>query len=132
MAFSYSLHIKFDYNKFTKEIIDAKIKEKTLLDKSDISKLEKMFDLNTKLVTLATKVEYNINNKSRKAVKDKIVKLQAFDSNYFCRKSYFEDDGTQSYLVFQSISRYFKTVANTLKLQRGNQKCYLMRVLNLH
>ena len=132
MAFSYFLHINFDYNKFTKEIIDVKIKEKTLLHKSDISKLVKMFDLNTKLVTLATKVEYNINNKSRKAVKDKIVKLQAFDSNYSCRKSHFEDDATQSYLVFQSVSRYFKTVANTLKLQRGNQKCYLMRVLDIH
>ena len=132
MAFSYFLHINFDYNKFTKEIIDAKIKEKTLLHKSDISKLVKMFDLNTKLVKLATKVEYNINSKSRKAVKDKIVKLEAFDSNYFCRKSHFEDDGTQSNLVFQSVSRYIKTVANTLKLQRGNQKCYLMRVLDIH
>ena len=45
----------------------------------------------------------------------KIVKLQAFDSNYFC-KSHFEDDGMQNYLVLQPVYRYFKTVANGNKV----------------
>ena len=31
--------------------------------------------------------------------------------NYKCGKSHFEDDGTQNYLVFQTISKYFKTVS---------------------
>ena len=35
------------------------------------------------------------------------VKFQAFDSNYFLGKSYFKDNGTQIYLVFQPVSRYF-------------------------
>ena len=48
-----------------------------------------------------------------KAERDKISKLQAFGSSYFPGKSHFEDDGTQSYLVFQPICRYFKTIGNT-------------------
>ena len=37
-----------------------------------------------------------------------------FDSIYFRGKSHFENDGTQNYLVFQTVSRYFKTVSNIL------------------
>ena len=35
-------------------------------------------------------------------------KLQTFDSSYFKDKNHFEEDGTQNYLVFQPISRYFR------------------------
>ena len=35
-------------------------------------------------------------------------KLKTFDSSYFIGKSYFEEDGTANYLVFQPINRYFK------------------------
>ena len=35
-------------------------------------------------------------------------KLKTFDSRYFIGKSHFEEDGTQNYLVFQPIFRYFK------------------------
>ena len=38
-------------------------------------------------------------------------KLETLDSVYFCSESYFEDDGTQNYLVFQAVSRNFKTVS---------------------
>ena len=38
-------------------------------------------------------------------------KLQAFDLIYFRGKSYFEEDFTQNYLVFQPIHKYFKRVA---------------------
>ena len=40
-------------------------------------------------------------------------KLKTFDSSYFIGKSHFEEDGTQNYLVFQPINRYFKVIANT-------------------
>ena len=33
--------------------------------------------------------------------------------SYFIDKSHFEEDGTQNYLVFQPINRYFKVIANT-------------------
>ena len=34
--------------------------------------------------------------------------MKTFDSSYFIGKNYFEEDGTQNYLVFQPISRCFK------------------------
>ena len=39
-------------------------------------------------------------------------KLKTFDSSYFIGKSHFKEDGTQNYLVFQPINRYFKVIAN--------------------
>ena len=38
-------------------------------------------------------------------------KLQKFDAACFRGKSHFEEDGTQYYLVFQPIYRYFKRIA---------------------
>ena len=35
-------------------------------------------------------------------------KLKTFDSSYFCGKSYFDEDGTQNYYIFQPISKYLK------------------------
>ena len=42
-------------------------------------------------------------------------KLKTSDLGYFIGKSHFEEDGTQNYLVFQPIIRYFKvnTITNT-------------------
>ena len=40
-------------------------------------------------------------------------KQQTFESIYFRGKSHFEEDGTQNYLVFQPMYRYFKVIANT-------------------
>ena len=65
-----------------------------------ISDAEKSYftssDLDAKLATLPTKAKL-------KAEQEKIVKLQAFNSNSFCGKSHFEDDGTQNYLLLESI-----------------------------
>ena len=44
-----------DYNKLTSETLDAKIKQKELMNKTDISSFGKNPDLTTKLATLATK-----------------------------------------------------------------------------
>ena len=41
-------------------------------------------------------------------VENELKKLKTFDSSYFIGNNYFEEDGTQSYLVFQPISRYFR------------------------
>ena len=45
-------------------------------------------------------------------VENELKKLKPFDSSYFIGKSHFEEDGTQNYLVFQPINRYFKAIAN--------------------
>ena len=48
-------------------------------------------------------------------VKNELNKLKTFDSSYFIGKSHFEEDGTQNYLVFQPVVRYFKVnpITNT-------------------
>ena len=79
-----------------------------------ISDLAKKSDLKKKIGTLAAKAELKADLKAElKAEQEKVVKLQAFDSSYFRDKSHFEDDGTQNYLVFQPIYRFFKKIATT-------------------
>ena len=46
-------------------------------------------------------VEYELN------------KLKTFHSSYFIGQSHFKEDGTQNYLVFQPIYKYFKVFAIT-------------------
>ena len=53
-------------------------------------------------------------NKSKHLlVENELNKLKTFDSSYFIRKSHFEEDGTQNYIVFQPKSKYFKSITNT-------------------
>ena len=42
-------------------------------------------------------------------------KVKTFHSIYFRGKSHFEEDGSQNYLVFQPIRRYFKRIAGVGK-----------------
>ena len=51
-----------DYIRFMSEILDAKIKQKELVNKSDISNLARNSDLNTRLTTLATKSELKVEH----------------------------------------------------------------------
>ena len=47
-------------------------------------------------------------NKSKHLfVENEFKKLKAFDSSYFIDKIHFEEDGTQNYLVFQPMHKYF-------------------------
>ena len=46
-------------------------------------------------------------------VEIKLKKLKTFDSSYFIGKSHIEEDGTQNYLVYQPMNKYFKVIANT-------------------
>ena len=43
-------------------------------------------------------------------VENELKDLKTFDSDYFRGKNYFED-GTQNYLVFQLMYKYFKRIA---------------------
>ena len=44
-------------------------------------------------------------------VENELKKLKISDWSYFLGKSYFAEDGTQNYLVFQPMYRYFKQIA---------------------
>ena len=45
-------------------------------------------------------------------VENELKKLKTFNLSYFIGKSHFEEDGTQNYLVFQLLNRYFKIITN--------------------
>ena len=68
-------------------------------------------DFDAKLSSLNRKIT---KNKSKKLlIENELDKLKTFDSSYFIGKSHFEEDGTQNYLVFQPINKYFKVITNT-------------------
>ena len=68
-------------------------------------------DFDAKLSRLKKKLTKN--KTENLLVKNELNKLKTFDSSYFIGKSHFEEDGTQNYLVFQPINKYFKVIANT-------------------
>ena len=55
-------------------------------------------------------------------VENELRKLKTFDWSYFIGKSHLEGDGTQNYLVFQPIHRYFKVIANTKYISEWKYK----------
>ena len=64
-----------------------------------------------KLLRLNRKIT---ENKSKNLlVENELNKQKTFGSSYFIGKSHFEEDGTQNYLVFQPMYRYFKMITNT-------------------
>ena len=46
-------------------------------------------------------------------LENELNKLKTFHSSYFIGQSHFKEDGTQNYLVFQPIYKYFKVFAIT-------------------
>ena len=72
-------------------------------------------DFEVKLLSLNKK---STENKTKHLlVEGELNKLKTFDSGYFIGKSHFEEDGTQNYLVFQQIYRYFKFFSITQYLE---------------
>ena len=57
-----------------------------------------------------------LNKTKHLPVEHELKKLKIFDSSYFFGKSHFED-GTQNYLIFQPMYRYFEIIAGI-----GNRK----------
>ena len=82
---------------FAERLAQAKLVTKTGFD-------DKLKNLNKKI---------NSNKTKHVLVENELEILETFDSIYLCGKSYFEDDGTQNYTVFQTTCKYFKTVSNT-------------------
>ena len=44
-------------------------------------------------------------------VENELKKLKTFDLSYFKGNGHFEEDGTQNYLVFKPMQKYFKRIA---------------------
>ena len=81
----------------------------------------RVFNARSARVNLITKADFNTelkkisdgvaSNKSKHLlVETEFKKLEIFDAGYFKGKNYFDDDGTQNYLVFQPVYKYFDAV----------------------
>ena len=67
-------------------------------------------DFDAKLSSLNRKITQN--KTKHLLIENELNKLKSFDSSYFIDKSYFEEDSSQNYLVFQTINKYFKVITN--------------------
>ena len=94
-----SLVKKTDFNTKATEI-EGKI--------PDVSSLVKKTDFDTRLKKISDSVTKN--KAKHLLVENELKKEQKFDSVYFRGKSHFEEDGTQNYLVFQPMYRYFRRI----------------------
>ena len=61
------------------------------------------------------------DNAKHLRVENEFKKLQKCDTAYFRGKSHFEEDGTQNYLGFQPIYRYFRRI---IGVGSGNYICF--------
>ena len=68
-------------------------------------------DSDVKLLSLNRKIT---ENKTKNLLfENELNKLKTFGSSYFIGKIHYEEDGTQNYLVFQPLKKYFKVISNT-------------------
>ena len=77
-------------------------------------------DFDAKLLSLNRKI--TANKSKHLLVENELNKLKTFDSNYLIRKSHFEKDGTENYLLFQPLNKYFKLITNTLSILSWQSK----------
>ena len=77
-------------------------------------------DFDAKLLSLNRKIT---KNKTKYVlVENELKKLNTFDLSYFIGKSHFEEDGTQNYLVFQSLNKSFTIITNTKYISSWQSK----------
>ena len=88
-----------EFNTLDANVFNARLAQANLVTKTDFD--NKLSSLNRKIASNKTK---------HLLLKNKLKKLKTCDSIYFRGKSYFEEDDTQNYLVFQPMYRYFKRV----------------------
>ena len=89
-----------EFNTLAASVCNARVAQASLISKTDFD--AKLSSLNRKITGNKTK---------HLLVENELKRLKTFDSSYFKGTSHFEEDGTQNYLVFQPIYRYFKIVA---------------------
>ena len=90
---------------------NARLAQENLVTKTDFD--DKLSNLNRKITK---------NKTDHLLVQNELNKLKTFDSSYFIGKSHFEEDGTQNYLVFQPLNKYFKVIINTKYISSRQSK----------
>ena len=82
----------------------------------DVSSLATKTDFDAKLKGISDRVS---SNKSKHLlVENELKKLEKFEAAYFKGKNYFDgNDGTQNYLVFQSMQKYFEETTSKIPIK---------------
>ena len=89
-----------EFDTLAASVFNARLAQANLITKTD-------FD--TKLSSLNRKI--TANKSKHFLVENELKKLKTFYSTCFIGKSHFEEDGTQNYLVFQSMYKHLKRIA---------------------
>ena len=92
-----------EFNTLAADVFNARLAQANLITKTDFD--AKMSRLNRKITSNKTK---------HLLVENELKKLKSFDLGYFIGKSHFDEDGTQHYLVFRPILRYFTLNSNCI------------------
>ena len=86
-------------------------------------------DFDAKLLSLTRKITQN--KTKHLLVENELKNLKTFDSSFFICKSYFEEDGTPNYLVFQPLNKHFKVGGVDFNyVLSSKSKDNLLKVLN--
>ena len=100
-----------EFNKLAANVFNARLAQANLIARTDFD--AKLSSLNKKIT----------QNKTKYLVfENELNKLKTLDSSYFLGKSHCEDDGTQNYLVFQTLNKYFKVITNTDQISSWKSK----------
>ena len=99
-----------EFNTLAANVFNARLAQANLVTKTDFD--AKLSSLNRKITS---------NKSKHLLVENELKKLKTFDSIYFRGKCHFKEDGTQNYLVFQPMQRYFKRIAG---VGNGNRIYY--------
>ena len=100
-----------EFNKLAADVFNARLAQANLITKTDFD--AKLSSLNRKITSNKTK---------HLLVENELKKLKTFDLSYFIGKNHFEEDGTQNYLVFQPLNKYFKIITNTKYISSWQSK----------
>ena len=86
-----------EINTLAADVFNARLKRANLVTKTDFD--NNVSSLNNK---------FALNKTKNESIENEIKKLKTLDLSYFISNSHFEEDGTQNYLVFQPLNKYFK------------------------
>ena len=86
-----------EFNTMAANVFNARLAQANVITKTEFD--AKLSGLNKKATT---------NKPKHLLVENELKKLEKFDAAYFRGKNYFEEEGTQNYLVFQLVYKYFE------------------------
>ena len=91
-----------EFNTLVADVFNARLARANLVAKENVDNAVSSLDSRTAA-----------NKAKNESIENELRKLKTLDLSYFIGKSHFEEDGTQNYLVFQSLKKYLKKITNT-------------------